>query len=66
MKNLQETAQELLKENPYSPEGKIFGGLITLDFGPWYNEKFRPFLRSDKGAPTKEQILKDIKKIFEV
>jgi len=66
MKNLQETAQELLKENPNSPEGKIFDGLLTDEFGPWYNQKFRPFIRDDNGAPSKEQILKDIKRIFEV
>lgn len=58
----QSTAALVIKEI----EEKIFQTLHKQDFFDWYTEggKFDSFIRGDENPPTKEEIRKDINRLF--
>lgn len=54
-----------VKEN-LSHESKIYDVLLSYDFDEWYEKQFKDHVVGEEKAPTKEEILKDIKKLFHV
>lgn len=44
----------------------IFDTLTTQRFYDWYMGKFDDWISGEENAPTKEEILKDIKQLFHV
>jgi hypothetical protein len=47
-------------------EGKILNTLSGADFEQWYENEFMDFIEGKTNAPGKEDILKEIKRMFGV
>ena len=44
----------------------INNGLMSQDFVDWYEHDYQAFVNCDYGAKSKEEILEDIKQIFDL
>lgn len=47
-------------------ERNILNTLVSHDFDKWYEKDFLDFVKGETNAPSREQILKDIKDLFKV
>jgi hypothetical protein len=70
VKNLVESVKTIISPKALvessGQESKIYDALLSFDFDEWYEKDFKDHVVGEEKAPSKEQILKDIKSIFKV
>jgi len=65
--NTSKIAVEILKTSlPHTIEEKILDTLLGAKFENWYKKDFRDFVVDENNAKSNDQILKDIKSLFDV
>lgn len=56
----------MIVEEDLSKEKEILQSILSSDFEKWYRTDFKKFLFQVGDSPTREDMLKDIKRIFKV